>query len=226
MKLKVCGMKYRDNILEVATLPPDYLGFIFYEKSSRYFDGTIPELHKSIKKVGVFVNSTIEYILEKINKHHLDLVQLHGEESPQFCSELKSYLYKDVNSSGMNDRDLNNIDTIKVFSIKDEFDFSILEPYENVCDYFLFDTKGKLPGGNGYTFNWNILKEYPSSKPYFLSGGIGLGSLDNIKTFFATKASKYCYAIDINSQFEIEAGLKDVEKLKSFRVKLNSITRI
>lgn len=223
MKLKVCGMKYRDNILEVATLPPDYLGFIFYEKSSRYFDGSIPQLPKNIKKVGVFVNVTKEFILEKINKHHLDLVQLHCEESPQFCSELRVHLNKDVSSNGKTERDLKNIEIIKVFSIKDEFDFSKLKPFENVCDYFLFDTKGKLPGGNGYAFNWNVLKDYPSTKPYFLSGGIGLESIDNIKIFFDIEASKQCFAIDINSQFEMEAGLKDVEKLKSFRVKLNSI---
>lgn len=223
MKLKVCGMKYQDNIIEVATLQPDYLGFIFYEKSSRYVDGTIPKLPKSIKKVGVFVNATLEYIVYKTATHQLDAVQLHGEESPQFCAELKANLNKDVIPNEANDENLKKVEIIKVFSIKDEFDFSILESYENVCDYFLFDTKGKLPGGNGYTFNWNVLKDYPSSKPYFLSGGIGLEAMDNIKMFLEIEASKHCLAMDINSQFEIEAGLKDVHKLNSFKLRLTSI---
>lgn len=225
VRIKVCGMKYQDNMEEVATLPPDYLGFIFYKKSSRYFNGTIPELPKTIKKVGVFVNSTIEYILEKINRHHLNAVQLHGKESPQFCAELRSILNKDVASNVIKIRNVNSIEIIKMLSIKDEFDFSILEPYENHCDYFLFDTNGKLPGGNGYSFSWNVLKDYPSSKPYFLSGGIGLKSIENIKTFFETEASQYCFAIDINSQFEMEPGLKDIEKLKSFKASLNTIKR-
>ena len=104
-----------------------------------------------------------------------------------------------------------------MFSIKDTFDFSVLEPYEEVCDYFLFDTKGKLPGGNGYTFNWSVLEQYPSTKPYFLSGGIGLDQVENLKQFQESNASKYCYAIDINSKFEIEPGLKNIKLLKEFK---------
>ena len=110
---------------------------------------------------------------------------------------------------------------IKVFSIKDEFDFSVLNDYEDVCDYFLFDTKGKSPGGNGYTFNWDVLKDYPSTKPYFLSGGIGLNSIKKIKAFKESIASKYCYAIDVNSKFEIEPGLKNIEELEKFKNELN-----
>ena len=106
---------------------------------------------------------------------------------------------------------------IKVFSIKDEFNFNVLEPYEDVCDYFLFDTKGKLPGGNGYTFNWNVLNQYPSTKPYLLSGGIGLNEIEKIKGFKASEASKYCYALDVNSKFEIEPGLKNIEELEKFK---------
>jgi phosphoribosylanthranilate isomerase len=100
------------------------------------------------------------------------------------------------------------------------FNFNQLEPYESVCDYYLFDTKGKLPGGNGYTFNWDVLKKYPSSKPYFLSGGIGLNEIETLKEFLKMPESQYCYAIDINSQFEVEAGLKDIEKLKKFKSEL------
>jgi phosphoribosylanthranilate isomerase len=196
MKLKICGMKYPENILEVSQLLPDYIGFIFWEKSSRYFDGEIPKINKSIKKVGVFVDATLEEIISKIEKYDLDVIQLHGNESPEFCENLKK----------------KNIQIIKVFSVNDDFNFSILEPFENACDYFLFDTKGKLPGGNGITFNWQILKQYKLTKPFFLSGGIGLDEIENIK-----KLNLPIYAIDVNSKFEIEAGLKNIELLKSFK---------
>ncbi|GGK25816.1 N-(5'-phosphoribosyl)anthranilate isomerase [Yeosuana aromativorans] len=231
MKLKVCGMKYLDNIEQVAALHPDYLGFIFYEKSARYFDGEIPKISKSIKKVGVFVNAEINDILEKINAYHLQVVQLHGHESPEYCEKLKRH-YEEGNdevipskdtdcfNSKKESRNDNQLEIIKVFSIKDHFNFDLLEPYESVCDYFLFDTKGKLPGGNGYTFDWTILNKYPSNKPFFLSGGIGLEALENIIQFQKNKASKYCFAIDVNSQFEIEPGLKDIEKLKEFKSQL------
>ncbi|OUR94287.1 N-(5'-phosphoribosyl)anthranilate isomerase [Flavobacteriales bacterium 34_180_T64] len=207
MKLKVCGMKYPENMIQVAALQPDYLGFIFYENSSRYFKGTIPELSDSVKKIGVFVDASIEYIRATVKQFNLQLIQLHGNESPEFCKEL----------------DQPDLKIIKVFSIQDEFNFNILKPYEDVCDYFLFDTKGKLPGGNGYVFNWNILNNYPSSKPFFLSGGIGLDQIDNLKHFKNSKVSKYCHAIDVNSKFEIEAGLKDINTLEKF--KNNIITR-
>ena len=229
MKLKVCGMKYKDNIVEVAQLQPDYLGFIFYEKSSRFFEGIIPNLPKSIKKVGVFVNASIECILEKLETYNLQAVQLHGDESPEFCNKLRvrhSELISESHHENLkqvqddkNEKSVisSTIEIIKVFSIKDNFDFSVLEAYEDVCDYFLFDTKGKLPGGNGYTFNWDILKEYPSTKPFFLSGGIGLNEIEKLKAFNNTEISKYCYAIDVNSTFEIESGLKNIETLVEFK---------
>ena len=199
MKLKICGIK--SNTSEVASLQPDYLGFIFYKNSPRDFQDNIPEIPKSIKKVGVFVDEKVEVIVAKIEKYQLDALQLHGHESPEVCRLLKS-TKKEI---------------IKVFSIKDEFDFSVLNAYEDVCDYFLFDTKGKLPGGNGYTFNWDVLKDYPSTKPYFLSGGIGLNETEKIKAFKENPASKYCYAIDVNSKFEIEPGLKHIEDLEKFK---------
>ncbi len=209
-------MKSQDNIEAVATLQPDYLGFIFYEKSARFFDDIIPELPKNIKKVGVFVNASLDYILEKVTKHDLQAVQLHGKESPEFCDALR---HPELVSGS------HPIEVIKVFSIKDAFDFSILEPYEKVCDYYLFDTKGKLPGGNGYTFNWEVLKQYPSTKPYFLSGGIGLNEIDDVLSFKLQQKSRYCYAIDVNSKFEIEPGLKDVEQLKKFKERLSFLRR-
>ena len=215
LKLKVCGMKYQDNILQAAALQPDYLGFIFYEKSARFFDGEIPQLQDSIKKVGVFVNASVEYIIQKVTNYNLQAVQLHGNESPEFCDALR---HAELVSASHNE-DLKKIQTeiIKVFSIKDEFNFDNLKPYKDVCDYFLFDTKGKLPGGNGYTFDWSVLNHYPSTKPYFLSGGIGLNRIENIKQFQNSSASKYCYAIDVNSKFEIELGLKHIEQLKEFK---------
>tara|TARA_R110002049_G_scaffold99115_2_gene241682 strand:+ start:411 stop:1061 length:651 start_codon:yes stop_codon:yes gene_type:complete len=210
MKLKVCGMKL--NTLEVATLDPDYLGFIFWEPSKRYFDGNIPKLPASIKKVGVFVDAPLEEIRKKVKEYSLQAVQLHGKESPEFCSDLKK-----STSDRSKALEENSLEIIKVFSIKDDFDFNNLAPYENVCDFFLFDTKGKLPGGNGFTFSWEVLKNYPSSKPYFLSGGIGLDEIEKIREFQQRPESKYCHAIDVNSKFESEPGLKDIDKLKEFK---------
>jgi phosphoribosylanthranilate isomerase len=197
--LKICGMKYPDNILEVGSLLPDYMGFIFWEKSARYFDGIIPELPKSIKKTGVFVNATIEEIVEKVSKYDLQAIQLHGQESVSFCIEVKSKLTL-------------SIEIIKVFSADENFDFEVLKPFETVCDYFLFDTKGKLPGGNGNTFDWKILENYPSTKPFFLSGGIGIAELEDVKQVLKTNLP--IYAIDINSKFEVEPGLKNIELCK------------
>ena len=206
MKLKICGMKYPDNILEVGSLLPDYMGFIFWEKSARYFDGALPNLPQSIKKTGVFVNASQEDIVSKVSQYDLQAVQLHGLESVAFCQGLKEYLG-------------NSIEIIKVFSVDSEFDFNQLVPFETVCDYFLFDTKGKLPGGNGTTFDWKVLEKYPSQKPFFLSGGIGLDEIDLVNEIVKTDLP--IYAIDVNSKFEIEAGLKDKEKLDRFKQKIN-----
>ncbi|WP_222983587.1 phosphoribosylanthranilate isomerase [Flagellimonas meishanensis] len=225
MKLKICGMN--QNPSEVAQLQPGYLGFIFWEPSSRYFEGDIPQLPKSIKKVGVFVDATVEEVLEKVENYHLDAVQLHGSETPEYCRELKEKFLsfraqsrkKKVTASNEVSTPLNltTLEIIKVFPIKDVFDFSVLKDYENVCNYYLFDTKGKLPGGNGYTFDWTILEKYPSTKPFFLSGGIGLESVDKLKEFLKSPVSKYCYAIDVNSRFETKPGLKNIEQLKKFK---------
>ncbi len=213
MKLKVCGMKYSDNINEVVSLQPDYLGLIFWEHSKRYVQGTIPKLPANIKKVGVFVDADKEVIIDKVIQYNLQAVQLHGHETPEFCAQLK----KDF--QGISAKQL-KINIIKVFSIRDHFNFSLLEPYEEVCDFYLFDTKGKLPGGNGYTFNWEVLKNYPSTKPYFLSGGIGPKEADSILEFLKRPEAEYCHVIDVNSKFELEPGLKDINKLMDFRKRL------
>jgi phosphoribosylanthranilate isomerase len=129
IKLKICGMKYPENITEIAAFQPDYLGFIFWEKSSRLMDvGLIPELPEAIKKVGVFVDASVTEIRSKAAQYQLDIIQLHGNESTIFCTEIKQL----------------NVEIIKVFSIGTNFDFSVLEQFLPMVDYFLFDTKGKL----------------------------------------------------------------------------------
>lgn len=208
MKLKVCGMKYNPD--EVERLQPDYMGFIFWDKSPRYLGGPIKSISRKIKKVGVFVDASAEDILQKVAQYGLQLVQLHGQEPPELCKHLQKL----------------GIGVIKVFSVDEEFDFSLLKPYEHVCDYFLFDTKGKLPGGNGYAFNWEVLENYPSDKPFFLSGGIGLENIDDVLTFLYRPESKHCVAFDVNSKFEIKPGQKDIEKLKEFKKRLeNELSR-
>lgn len=199
MKLKICGMKNPDNILEVATLNPDYLGFIFHKDSPRYVSGALPDIPPSIAKVGVFVNSDDSEIEAKIKAYRLDLVQLHGQESPELCRKLSSLC-----------------GVIKSFSVGRDFDFNLLKPYEGACKYFLFDTKGPRSGGNGYHFDWDLLKPYPSQTPFFLSGGIDIGLIDMLKGFIGHRALPL-HGLDVNSRFELSPGLKDIEKLREFK---------
>jgi len=227
MKLKICGMKYSHNTEAVSQLQPDFMGFIFYKKSPRFLEEVIPKIPKSIYKVGVFVDADIDFIITKINQHQLDMIQLHGNESPEFCAQLKSKCHlkskhwrptawdpiKNIQGSD----DYQNIKIIKAFCVDSTFNFNALNPFEKPVDYFLFDTKGRLPGGNGSVFDWNILLNYKLTKPYFLSGGIGLKQVKQLKQFQKTEVSKYCFAVDVNSKFEIEPGRKDIEKLKKFK---------
>lgn len=201
MKLKVCGMKYVDNLMMVAAVQPDYLGFIFYDKSKRNFEGVIPKLPKGIKKTGVFVNEYLEIVVSLTQEYGLEAIQLHGDESVDYIKELKGHLPK--------------VEIIKVFGIKDEFDFSILVPYQEEVDYFLFDTKGKERGGNGVKFDWSVLKSYPYSKPFFLSGGIGPEDVEEVKKI--KNSGLPVYAVDVNSRFEMKPGLKNVKEVKKFK---------
>ena len=205
MRLKVCGMRELENISALSELDPNYIGFIFWSESSRFVDKKTPLLDKKIIKTGVFVDATFDYILAKIKDHQLDAVQLHGHESFSYCKVIKDYGLK----------------VIKSFSIKNTFDFNTLEDYENSCDYYLFDTKGKLPGGNGFTFDWKILNEYPSQKPFFLSGGIGVDNLNEIKKLVKTKLP--IHAIDVNSKFETAPGNKNIELLKKFKKEIDEL---
>lgn len=197
LKLKVCGMRDAENINRLAQLKPDYIGFIFYPQSKRYADKleskVLQALPPSIKKTGVFVNASLEEIAEKIEQFKLDAVQLHGQETPEFCKQLKPF----------------NIEIIKAFGVNNDFDFGSLENFDSVCDYFLFDTKTDMHGGSGKTFDWSILKRYTLNKPYFLSGGL---SAENIREIKSINDSRL-FALDLNSRFELQPGLKDIEKL-------------
>ena len=204
MKLKVCGMKFIENIEQVSGLYPDYMGFIFYQKSKRNFEGVIPKLPKSIKKTGVFVNEYLEIVISLVEEYQLEAIQLHGDETVTYIKQLKTHLP--------------SIEIIKVFGIKDEFNFDVLTPFLPLVDYFLFDTKGKERGGNGFQFDWSVLDAYPYKKPFFLSGGIGLKDVLAIQKIINSNVP--IYALDINSKFEIEPGLKNINEVKTFKNKL------
>lgn len=194
-------MKCVENILSVSELEPDYMGFIFYERSKRNFEGIIPELPKGIKKTGVFVNEPIEILVSLVQEYQLEAVQLHGDESVEYIEALKGYL--------------KDIEVIKVFGIKDHFNFSDLEPYITLVDYFLFDTKGKERGGNGIKFNWSVLEDYPYPTPFFLSGGIGASDVEEIEK--VKTLALPIFAIDVNSKFESKPGYKEIKKLRAFK---------
>lgn len=202
MKLKVCGMRSPENIMALSQLAPDYMGFIFWEHSKRFVKAPTPDLPNSIKKTGVFVHASSSFIKDIAMQHQLQALQLHGDESPDFCQKLKA----------------TGLEIIKAFAVGTDFDFSVLEAYESVCDYFLFDTKGELPGGNGSRFDWTLLRGYPTTKPFFLSGGIGPKDQGAIASIISLNLP--LYAIDINSKFEIEPGLKNIEVIKQFKATL------
>ncbi len=198
MKLKVCGMQETENIAALASLQPDYMGFIFWEPSKRYCTTVPTDIPKHIKKVGVFVDETKKQIKEKVKLFGLDAVQLHGDESPRQCAAL-----------------LNLCEVIKAFRIGPDFDFKTLTPYQDHCTYFLFDTQGPLPGGNGTAFDWKLLVGYTLDTPFFLSGGIGLGHVEAIAEI--RKRNLPIHALDINSQFESKPGVKKIEKIEKFK---------
>lgn len=193
-------MREAANIAGVAELMPGYMGFIFYPASPRYISEVSAELLKyvpdSIKTTGVFVDEEIGKVKELIAKHRLKAVQLHGKEDVTYCRHLKS----------------TGVELIKAFGIHPGFDFTALEPYLPVVDYFLFDTQTEAHGGSGKIFDWQLLEKYPWPKPYFLSGGISLEHTAQIKEI----SDERLYAIDVNSRFELAPGLKDIAKLKSF----------
>lgn len=200
LKLKVCGMKHPHNIQELIELKPDFIGFIFYNKSPRYVnemdEDFIMRIPISISKVGVFVNETLENILEISNKYGLEYIQLHGDEDLSFASALK-------------DRGLK---IIKVFRVMDTVPF-FARNYEGIADYFLFDTASINYGGSGRHFDWNILKNYNLNVPFLLSGGVQLQDIPKIKSMNIEKL----VGVDVNSRFEVEPGLKDMELLTKLK---------
>lgn len=199
-------MREPSNILEVAGLQPEYMGFIFYEKSPRCVpaDFKIPaEFPVTVKRVGVFAHKEPEQIMNRVHQHQLDFVQLHGDESVAFCEKLKS----------------KNIGVIKVFSVADEFDFNQTKNYSNVVDYFLFDTKGKYHGGNGQVFDWNLLQRYDQEIPFFLSGGLSVDNVVNVNTI----KNMNLHAIDVNSGVETAVGLKNMERIANLKLEIEKL---
>lgn len=198
MKLKICGMREAQNITDLIKIEPDFIGFIFHEKSPRNVVSKIQiTIPKSINRVGVFVNQNQNFIEQKFEEFDLNFIQLHGTESPEFCQKMQNAGFK----------------IIKAFNIHADFDFKILKKYVPHCDYFLFDAFGKNAGGNGIVFNWNLLENYHEKKPFLLSGGIDETMTEQIKGF----KHEFFAGIDINSKFEISPAFKNIEKIKQFK---------
>jgi phosphoribosylanthranilate isomerase len=198
MKIKVCGLRDYENISNVIIAGADHIGFIFHKGSPRYFNNSLSfdevRLIK-VKKVGVFVNENPYSILNKVAHYDLDLVQLHGKESPEDCLELRKY-----------------VKTIKSFGIDENFDFRILNNYSDKVDYFLFDTASPDHGGSGKVFDHKLLQQYDLDIPFFLSGGISLDHSQNIKQL----KLKQLIGVDLNSKFENSPGIKEASKIKQF----------
>ena len=198
MVYKVCGMRNAENIREVSALGIDLMGFIFWPKSSRYVAEPPSYLPIDCKRVGVFVDASLEDIRQHIHDYQLDIVQLHGHESPEFAKALKPAII------------------IKAFNIATAEDLKQTKPYEGIADYFLCDTKAQLPGGSGEQFDWSVLSQYEGTTPFLLSGGIGPDDAERIKAFHHER----CIGIDLNSRFELAPALKDVHQLKEFLKKV------
>ena len=200
-------MRDAENIREVEALGIDMMGFIFYPKSSRYVSVRPPYLPTKCKRVGVFVDEDIEKIKKIADDYALDFIQLHGHESIEEVKKLQ-------------DRKV-----IKAFNIATKEDLDATAPYEGLVDYFLFDTKGQSAGGNGEKFDWSILKAYNGDTPFLLSGGIGPDDAETLNSQLSARLCRlarprtlnsHCIGIDLNSRFEVEPGIKDIIKLKTF----------
>ena len=208
MKLKICGLKHPTNVHQLLTLEPDYLGFIFYKKSPRYVGEVadldwVKNLPRNARKVGVFVNEEVEVMKSIAAALGLQIVQLHGDESPAICEAIKK----------------NGFEVWKAFGVDEDFDFEKTAAYTGFCDHFLFDTKGKNRGGNGVAFDWGLLEKYEGETPFVLSGVIDLRfTIYDLRL----EAGKMPSVLDINSRFETEPGLKDFELVKKFKHELFS----
>lgn len=201
LKIKVCGMTDIGNMLEISSLFPDYMGFIFYPKSIRYVGdtpdpGLFEAVPPTIIKTAVFVNELFKKVMEKANRFHIDHIQLHGMETPEMCKQLR----------------LSGMTVIKAIPGDQLNESSLLTEYAAVCDYLLFDTPVISYGGSGRKFDWALLEDLTAPKPFFLSGGIGLEDAEKLTQM----NYKNLFAVDVNSRFELEAGIKDLESLGSF----------
>ncbi len=219
MKIKVCGMRDKENISSLLALKPDYIGFIFYAQSKR-FVANFPqvEIPSSVKKVGVFVNEKIDKIIEKATQFNLDFVQLHGNETPEYCEKLIAMITgQSRNENKLRHSELvsesHPIGIIKAFSVDKDFNFDVIQSFEKHISLFLFDTKGKNYGGNGIKFNWDLLQNYKGRTPFLLSGGISKNDAIEIKKF----NHPAFFGIDINSGFELEPGLKNINEIIKFK---------
>lgn len=217
LKIKVCGMREATNIAEVSALPIHFLGFIFYDKSPRYVMDAIETLRScpdDLTRVGVFVNADIDYVLDKIIEYELNAVQLHGSETPLYVHDLAVFMWKKHKIQPNVE-----VEIIKVFSVDEHFDFDKTKDYKGLVNYFLFDTKTPQYGGAGMKFDWSILKKYEEETPFLLAGGI---TEHDVEAVLKIKAEMpQLYGLDLNSKFEIEPALKDVEKLRGFIEKVH-----
>lgn len=235
--IKVCGMRDADNIRAVEALGADWMGFIFWPGSKRYVAEPPTYLPLKAKRVGVFVDATINDILQHVAGYRLDAIQLHGNESPDFLRALRTALHAPHDScscpvcSGRTALTSHHalhvvggspadIRLIKVFSIATPRDLAATEAYAGLADYFLFDTKASpsLPGGTGCQFDWSILSAYHGNTPFLLSGGIGANDAQRLRALRALDGFpiEQCVGIDLNSRFEVAPALKDINKLKEF----------
>jgi phosphoribosylanthranilate isomerase len=211
MRVKVCGMTQIEQVKKLEEMGIDFAGFIFYPKSPRFAGKHIngDQLRKArlrIGKVGVFVNTPYEQMMRTVDEYGLDMVQLHGDETPRACEQIANY-----------------VTVIKVFRLGENDPLSwIVKSYDESCDMFMFDTLGVGYGGTGKKFNWDVLKPAGIQKLFFLSGGIEPEDTDKLKAFFSEDVSKKLFSIDINSRFEIQNGVKDLEKIRIFHESLNS----
>lgn len=205
MKIKVCGMKYAPNIAALAQLPIDYMGFIFYPPSARYADSLdVVRLPAHIQKVGVFVNASLGDIADKVQRHGLQIVQLHGQESTVMCRTVRDSL---------------PVQIIKAFSVDGKNSLAATEAYVDACDLFLFDTLTPLHGGSGKQFDWSTLQHYTGKKQFLLSGGIGLADVAAVRAF----SHPACLGVDLNSRFEIGPACKDIAAIGSFIKQLGQL---
>lgn len=213
MKIKVCGITQMDQLKQLDELGVDYAGLIFYDRSPRYVlnklrSEDVFNLDITLQKVGVFVNASEEDILTQVELYGLDIIQLHGDETPAFCKHIST-----------------TVSVIKAFRITKYNEQNIdwmIKPYEEYCDYYLFDTNRKgAYGGTGEKFDWKTLNENKINKPFFLSGGIGVADVEKVKAFH----HPFLYAVDINSMVEKEAGVKDMQQVKMFVDQLKEVIK-